>query len=139
MIASSYRMGANGMDLDDWCIIGNPSKAREPSSDVIRKYTKEKQVKREEAQDQKMWRMKTQCADPKYGKGRRRRDLKLMITDMAVCMAAYCKFRCSNLPGLSLLMEEKQYHILVDAYIIVNPERGIRTLPVKPFCPRLFT
>ena len=34
-------------------------------SDVIRNDTKEKQVKIEEAQDQRTWRLKTRCADPK--------------------------------------------------------------------------
>ena len=34
-------------------------------SDVIRKDTMEKQVKIEEAQDRRKWRLKTQCTDPK--------------------------------------------------------------------------
>ena len=34
-------------------------------SDVIRKYMKEKQVKMEEAQERRTWRLKTCCADPK--------------------------------------------------------------------------
>ena len=34
-------------------------------SDDIRKDMKEKQVKIEEAQDRRKWRLKTQCTDPK--------------------------------------------------------------------------
>ena len=34
-------------------------------SDVIRKDTKDKQVKIEEAQDWRTWRLKIQCTDPK--------------------------------------------------------------------------
>ena len=34
-------------------------------SDVTKKYTKEKQVKIEETQDGRTWRLKTRCADPK--------------------------------------------------------------------------
>ena len=44
-------------------------------SDVIRKDMNEKQVKIEEAQEWRTWRLKTQSADPKYGKGRRRRQV----------------------------------------------------------------
>ena len=40
-------------------------------SDVIRKDRKEKQVKIEEAQDRRTWRLETWCADPKEGKRRR--------------------------------------------------------------------
>ena len=39
-------------------------------SDVIRKHMKVKQVKIEEAQERKTWRLKTRCADPGIG-GRR--------------------------------------------------------------------
>ena len=35
---------------------------------------KEKRLRREEAQDRRTWRMKTQCSDPKYRKGQRRRQ-----------------------------------------------------------------
>ena len=34
-------------------------------SDVIKRYMKEKGVKREEAQDRRTWRLKTRCIDPK--------------------------------------------------------------------------
>ena len=37
-------------------------------SDVIRKDIKEKQLNIEEAQYRITWRVKTRCADPKYGK-----------------------------------------------------------------------
>ena len=45
-------------------------------SDVIRKGMKEKGVKIEEVQDRRTLRLKTQGANPKYGKGQRRRERK---------------------------------------------------------------
>ena len=33
-------------------------------SDVIRKYMKEKGIQREEAQDRRIWKMKSLCSDP---------------------------------------------------------------------------
>ena len=52
--------------------IGRPKLRR---SDDIRLYMKEKQVKIEEAQDRRSWRLKTRCADPKLGKERRRKSV----------------------------------------------------------------
>ena len=50
--------------MEDGCE-WTPKDRKTEKDDVIRKYIKEKQVKIEEAQDRRTWRLKTRCADRK--------------------------------------------------------------------------
>ena len=53
---------------------------------------KEKQVKTGEAQGRRTWRLKTRCADPKYGNGRRRTSAGRLFQHGRIMQGIVCFF-----------------------------------------------